>query len=456
MSFLGEDYLLGNAAALRLFRQVKGLKVIDLHNHANVGEIAENTPYHDMWQLFAASDHYVWEVMRKCGVPEDLITGKASPRDKFSALGRVFPKIAGNPVYEWICLDLKRCFGFEEVLNEGTAEKIWSEGNKKLASDEFRPRRLLTEKLNVEVICSTDDPADDLAAHRRINAELGRVMVRPTWRPDRLMRIAKPDWNDAVDALGERFGIRIDSLKKFMEALRLSHDFFAENHCVASDHGLETPLGHPVGSSEAEAVFDLARARRTLAPAQISDFMSFFLREAAKLNAEKNFVMQLHMGAVRDVRKKLYDALGPDSGGDVSNHFQDFLPELAAFLNSFDGKLKTVLYCLDPSHQATLATLARAFGENVRLGSAWWLCDTPVGMKRQLEYIASVDLLSAFAGMVSDSRKLLSYGSRFEMFRRVLCDVTGEMVERGRMPEDVAAELVTDICYAGPKRFFGV
>ena len=184
--------------------------------------------------------------------------------------------------------------------------------------------------------------------------------------------------------------------------------------------------------------------------------MSYFLCEAAELNAEKNFVTQLHLGAVRDVRKKLFDTLGPDSGGDVSNHFQDFLPELTAFLNRFDGRLKVVLYCLDATHQATLATLSRAFGDKVRLGSAWWLCDTPVGMKRQLEYISGVDLLSAFAGMVSDSRKLLSYGSRFEMFRRVLCDVTGEMVERGRIPEKVAAELVKDICYAGPKRFFGV
>lgn len=452
MAFMDENYLIGNESGRRIFERIKSLPVVDAHNHANVEEIAANQNYADVWQLFAATDHYVWEVMRKCGVEEEFITGARSNREKFLKLAEVFPRIAGNPVYEWIHLDLRRAFGIQAVLGPATGQHIWDEANAMLALPEFRPMELL-KKLNVEVMCSTDDPVDLLEAHDKVNSAAGRMLIRPTWRPDKAMNINAPTWNDYIEKLEARFSMRIRTFDELMTALRMSHDYFAAHGTIASDHGVEVP---PVGCSgdAATAIFRRARDGETLTQEDVDCYRGCFLQECAALNAEKDWVFQLHYGAVRDVRKSLFAALGPDVGGDMSNHFQNPLPGMLSLLNRFDNKLKVVLYCLDPGHQATLATLSRAFGAKVRLGSAWWLCDTPVGMRRQLEYIGSVDVLSVFAGMVSDSRKLLSYGSRFEMFRRILADVLGEMAERGQAPYEVLEELAVTMAYEEPKKFF--
>ena len=456
MAFLGSNYLIGNSTGLEIFDRIKGLPVIDPHNHANVREIADNGCYADAWQLFAATDHYVWEMLRKRGVPESMITGPASPRDKFLALARVFPEIAGNPVYEWIHLDLKRYFGIDEQLSAATGEKIYAAVNAKLATDAYRPQALLTGPLNVEVMCSTDDLIDKLEDHDRANAAFGKTMIRPTWRPDKAMKIFASGWRAYMDQVEKRFGMKLLSLKDLFGAVEKSHDYFAGRGCRASDHGIELPLRADYDFADADAVFRKAMAGEKLSAAECDCFMGVFMVEVGELNSKTDWVTQLHLGAVRDVRTKLFDSLGPDVGGDVSNHYQDYLPGLVTFLNRFDDRLKVVLYCLEAGHQATLATVARAFGEKVALGSAWWLNDTPIGMRRQLEYIGSTDVFSNFAGMVSDSRKLLSYGSRFEMFRRVLSDVLGGMTERGQIPMDITMDLASRMAYAGPKKFWNL
>ena len=457
MAFLDDRYLITNVPGMKIFDAVKDLPVVDPHNHANVKEIADNNCYSDAWQLFAATDHYVWEIMRKRGVPESLITGKtASPKEKFLALARVFPEFAGNAVYEWIHLDLKRYFGIEELLSEKTGEKIYNAVNEKLATDAYRPQALLTGPLNVEAMCSTDDLIDTLEDHDRANAAFGKVLVRPTWRPDKGMKIFAADWRSYMGKIEERFGVKLNCLQDLFDVVKRSHDYFAERNCVASDHGIEIPLRGDYEYADANKVFQKAMAGEALTNDEMNCYMGAFLTECARLNSETGWVTQLHLGAVRDVRYKLYDKLGPDVGGDVSNHYLDYLPALVSYLNRFDDRLKVVLYCLDQGHQATLATISRAFGEKVSLGSAWWLVDTPVGMRRQLEYIGSVDVFRNFAGMVSDSRKLLSYGSRFEMFRRVLADVIGDLVERGQIPLEIAYDLVREMAYYGPKKYWNL
>ena len=456
MAFLGKNYLIKNQTGLEIFESIKNLPVIDPHNHANVKEIADNNCYADAWQLFAATDHYVWEMLRKRGVKEELITGSASNRDKFLSMASVFPEIAGNPVYEWIHLDLNRYFGIEEQLSAATGEKIYNAVNAKLATDAFRPRALLTGPLNVEVMCSTDDLIDTLEDHDRANAAFGKTLIRPTWRPDKAMKIFANGWRAYMGQVEERFGVKLNSLADLFDVLKRSHDYFAERGCRASDHGVEVPVRADYDYADADAVFKKAMAGEKLTAEECDIFMGVFMVQVGELNSQTDWVTQLHMGAVRDVRTKLFDSLGPDVGGDVSNHYQDYLPALVTFLNRFDNRLKVVLYCLEAGHQATLATIARAFGEKVVLGSAWWLNDTPIGMRRQLEYIGSTDVLSNFAGMVSDSRKLLSYGSRFEMFRRVLSDVLGDMTERGQIPESITMDLASRMAYNGPKKFWNV
>ena len=452
--FLGPDYLIGNETGKRIFASVQSLPILDPHNHADVAAIARNEHFKDAWELFAATDHYVWEVLRKAGVPEEKITGSASPHDKFISMANVFDRLAGNPVYEWIHLDL-RFLGISELLNAENGELIWQKVNTVIAEEESRPQALL-KRMNVGTMCSTDDPADTLEYHRIVNRDFGRTVVRPTWRPDMAMKAGKDSFPAYIERLGKRWGVRIATLSDLLDVLRKSHDFFAENGCRASDHGLELASSGTGDAEAAAKTFLKAVAGEPVSPEEAANYADYLLGEFGEMNSESGWVMQLHMGAVRDVRDTLFRTIGPDSGGDVSDLFQSHEAKLIRFLNRFDGRLKVVLYCLDQGHQATLAALARAFGSTVRLGSAWWLCDTPIGMKRQLEYIGSVDLLSAFAGMVSDSRKLLSYGSRFEMFRRILSSTLGGMVEAGQMPEPVAMKLARTVCYDGPQAFFGL
>ena len=457
MAFMGDNYLISNAAGMQLFDVVKNLPVVDPHNHANVKEIADNNCYSDAWQLFAATDHYVWEMMRKRGVPETLITGKnATPKEKFLALAKVFPEIAGNPVYEWIHLDLKRYFGIEELLCEKNGSMIYDTVTAKLATDAYRPQALLAGPLNVEVMCSTDDLIDTLEDHDRANKAFGRTVIRPTWRPDKAMKIFAPGWRAYMDQVAARFNLKLNSITDLLDAVKMSHDYFEARGCRASDHGIEIPLRADYSIADADKVFKKAMAGEKLTVEEENCFMGCFLAEAAELNSKSDWVTQLHLGAVRDVRTTLFNNLGPDVGGDISDHYLDYAPALCSFLNRFDGRLKVVLYCLEQSHQGTLATISRAFGEKVSLGSAWWLLDTPVGMRRQLEYIGSTDTFSNFAGMVSDSRKLLSYGSRFEMFRRVLADVIGAHVERGQMPMEIASDLVERMAFSGTKKFWNL
>ncbi len=455
MAFLDENYLLGNRTAKHLFGKIAGLPVIDPHNHADVKELAENKNYSDPWRLFAATDHYVWSVLRKCGVDEKYITGDASTLGKWLKMAEVFPLIAGNPVYEWVHLDLKRYFGIEETLCKKTGRKIWDVLSEKLALPENRPQEIL-KRANIEVMCSTDDPADILEPHRDVNRMMGKTIVRPTWRPDRIMKITAPGWREYLSRIEERFNIKCSSIQKLVNILKVSHNYFAENGCRASDHGVEVPYPAVTEEKDAGRVFKKVIQGERISPDEAYLFADYLFGVMAELDAEKGWVFQLHIGAVRNTRRLLFESIGPDSGGDVSNHYLDILPPLVEFLNRFENRLKVVLYCLDFSHQQTLATISRAFGQNIRLGSAWWYLDTPYSMKRQLEFIGTIDLLSTFAGMVSDSRKVLSYGSRFEMFRRVLSDVLGEMVERGQMPEFVAEEIAGRVAYKNPKEFFNL
>jgi glucuronate isomerase len=456
MGFMDENYLFGTekVIAKKIFEKIKDLPILDAHNHANVKEIARNERYIDIWEVEGATDHYVWEMMRKRGISEDLITGNAKAKEKWFALSGIFEDLVGNPCYEWIHLDLKYRLGIDKLINKENAESIWIDALTALMQPKKTPQDLLRE-MNVEVMCSTDDPIDLLEDHKKLAKVPNLPKILPTWRPDKAMNIFKPDFNAYIEKLEKRVQKKISNINELVLALKETHDYFASVGCVASDHGIETPFGFKVSRERADNIFMKRRAGGDLDTQEVRDYISFMMHQFGYLNKQKNWVTQIHIGAVRDVRDSLFESIGPDSGGDVSNHLIEILNPLKDYLNTFDNKLKVILYSLDPNHVPTLATLTRSFGEKVSLGSAWWYNDSPIGMKRQLEYIGSVDLLMNFAGMVSDSRKLMSYGSRTEMFRRVLSDVLSEMVGKGQMPEHLAIRLAKHICYDGPKKLFG-
>jgi glucuronate isomerase len=450
--FLGDGYLMGSETARQLYLEIRDLPIVDAHNHADIVEIVENRAWTDIWQVEGATDHYVWEMMRKRGVPEEKITGDASSHDKWLALTGVFPQLVGNPTYEWIHLDLKRRFGVDEVIRPDTAETIWQQTSARLAEPDMRPQQVL-EAMNVEVMCTTDDPTVHLPHHERARDEISHTRILPTWRPDKAMNVEKDFWRPMVDRLARETEFDTSTLDGFEQALKTTHEYFQVMGCVASDHGLTVPFGHMVDPAWAGRIHRKAYDGGELTVDEIADYHAYMLHLFGSLNAAAGWVMQLHIGAVRDYRDWLYETLGADSGGDVSAQQIPIVEPLSDFLNAFDGRLQIVLYCVDPTHQPSLTTVARAF-PTVSLGVPWWFNDSPYGMETQLRYVATVDLLANSAGMVTDSRKLISFGSRTEMFRRVLCSVVGEMVDRGQMPMPEAVDLVTSIAYERPRQLF--
>lgn len=450
MSFLNEDYLLETNAARKLYERIEHLPILDPHSHVDVAEVVENDGWNDVWDVEGATDHYVWTAMRKRGVPERRITGDASNREKWTALAEVFPELAGNPTYEWIHLDLKRRFGITHPISAETADEIWEETATQLESAAMRPQALLRE-MGVEVVCSTDDPTASLEQHERAR-EIDGIDVLPTWRADRAVHIGHRDWDGFVRELADATGVDTGGFEGFLDALAATHDHFETHGCRASDLSVREPVSCPVSRARAKEIYETAGD--DLSERQRNDFTAFMLEYIASLNTQKGWVTQLHIGPVRDYRDALFERLGSAAGGTVTTQNVEIAQNLQHLLNAFDGDTEFVLYCVDPTHYPTITTLARAF-PNVSVGPAWWFNDSPFGMEHQLDYVSSVDLLANHAGMVSDSRKLLSFGSRFEMFRRSLANVLGGYVDRGRMPMDVAGSLAEHVAYDRPRELFG-
>ncbi|WP_436924417.1 glucuronate isomerase [Halosimplex amylolyticum] len=453
MSFLDDDYLLETEAAKTLYDAIADRPILDPHNHADIVEIVENEGWADIWEVQGATDHYVWSMMRKRGVDEELITGDASNREKWTAFAEVVPEIAGNPVYEWLHLDLKRRFGIDESVSAETADEIWEATREQLAGDDMRPQELLRE-MNVEVLATTDNPTSQLEYHERAVDEVEGVDVRPTWRADPAVNVQKAGFVDFADDLAEATEFDTGDFDGFTSALAATHDYFDERGCAASDLGILEPVSRPVSEERAAEIYDERRTGESLTDREIGDFQAYLLEFIGELNVEKGWVTQLHIGALRDYRAELYDELGAAAGGDVSIGDLNVAEGLDYYVDRFDGEGEIILYCVDPGHYPTLTTIARAY-PNVSVGPAWWFNDSPFGMDHQLDYVGSVDLLANHTGMVSDSRKLLSFDSRFEMFRRTLANVVGKKVERGQMPLDVAEDLVDHVAYERPKELYG-
>ena len=454
MNAFGPRYLLETDAAVGLYAAVEDGPIVDPHSHVDVPRIVENEGWSDIWEVEGATDHYVWEMMRKRGVIERRITGDAPNREKWFALAGVFPELAGNPVYEWVHLDLKNRFNIQKTVSRDTADEIWEQTRERLQEPDMLPQQVL-RNMNVEVLCSTDDPADPLENHRRAAEEMEEVRVLPTWRPDDYMRIDRDEWQSRLDDLRERTNKDLSTVQDLLDALRQTHERFAQHGCRASDHGLERAVSRPVTAERADDVYRRGLAGKNLDESEAADFKSFMLQKFADMNKESGWVMQLHIGAVRDYRHSLHKSLGADSGGDVATLNIDFTRDLRHLLNSFDDELQIVIYCLDPAHYQSIATLTRAF-PNASMGAPWWFNDSPSGIEKQLRQCATVDLLANHAGMVSDSRKILSYSSRMEMFRRCLCNVLGRMVERGQMPGSVARRTARWLSYDRPRKLFGL
>ncbi len=463
-TFINENFLLENPVAEELYhRYAEPLPILDYHCHLSPEVIAENRRFRSLAEIWLAGDHYKWRALRANGVPERLITGDAPDWKKFEAWAATVPHTLGNPLYHWTHLELRRAFGMDVLLSPKTAREVYGRAGKMLKGKDFSPLGLL-ESSKVAVVCTTDDPIDSLGHHARLARRKNpATRVYPTWRPDKALAVGDVKaWNGWVDKLESVSGKSVDSFKSFLAALEARHAFFHKMGCRLSDHGLERIYAEPWDDRAVETCFSSLRSGKTLRGAETLQFQSALLYWLAALDHSKGWVQQFHLGALRNNNTRLRRSVGADAGCDSIGDFGQARP-LSRFLNWLDegGQLaKTIFYNLNPADNEIFASMCGNFQDGsmpgkMQYGAAWWFLDQKDGIKSQLRALSNLGLLSRFVGMVTDSRSLLSY-SRHEYFRRILCNLLGEDVRKGLLPDDLEllGKMVRDICFFNARNYF--
>jgi glucuronate isomerase len=459
-----DDFLLESTLATELYRATSGLPIVDYHSHLPVEALAANAPFANLTDIWLRGDHYKWRAMRLNGVPERFCSGDAGDREKFQAWSATLPKTLRNPLYHWSAMELKRYFSIETPLTPETASTIWEHANALLATDAYRPRALL-ERMKVELLCTTDDPADSLEHHQRLQADGFDVRVLPTFRPDAALAIAdRPLFGAWLQRLAARTGQDLAHFDDLLLALRTRHDAFGAVGCRLSDHGLARCHVEAASESDMRRIYADFLTGVEPSTVDIERWRSFLMAEFARWNHEKGWTMLLHLGAARNNNRHLLATLGRDIGCDSIGDF-DQGQHLNAFLSALDaeGRLpKTVLFNSNPRDNLMFATIAGNFFEDgvpgkVQFGPAWWFLDTAPGMRDQLNALSQVGLFSRFLGMVTDSRSFLSF-PRHDYFRRLVCNMLSEDVRRGWIPGDTAVleELLQAVFYRNARQQFGV
>ena len=460
--FMGKDFLLSNETAKHLYHDyAEKMPIIDYHCHISQKEIYDNKQFSTITEVWLGGDHYKWRQMRANGIDEKYITGDASDLDKFKAWAKTLSHLIGNPLYHWSHLELQRYFGIYEPLTEDNAEEIFNKCNEVLKT--LTVRKIL-EDSKVNIVCTTDDPCDDLATHKLLQEDKTmKTLVVPCFRPDKANNIEKVDYLDYVKKLETASGMAIKSFKDLCAAIDSRIEFFASMGCRASDHALEYVMYEPASEEKVEEIFAKRLGDEMVTRKEELIFKTAFMRHLASVYTKKGWAMQLHYGCKRDNNKKMFDILGPDTGYDTINNYAPS-SEMADFLNSLnvEGNLpRTIIYSLNPNDNAAIVTTMNCFqGDGIKgklqHGSAWWFNDHKKGMQEQMETLANDGMLANFIGMLTDSRSFLSY-TRHEYFRRILCDFIGTLVENGEYPNDdkVLKEIVEDISYNNAVNYLG-
>ena len=464
MSFINDDFMLSTKTARELYHEsAEKMPIIDYHCHLVPQMIAENYQFKDLTEVWLGGDHYKWRAMRGNGVPEEYITGNRSSYEKFEKWAETMPYTMRNPLYHWTHLELARVFGVDKILKPETAREIYEECTAKLQTPQFRGQELI-KKFNVETVCTTDDPADDLRYHKQIMDMPFGVKVIPAWRPDKAMAIEAPEvYISYIERLSKAADMEIKTYADLLEALRKRHAFFESMGCKLSDHGLETFYAADYTEDEIEKIFKKVMKGKTPTAEELLKFRSATLHDFAVMDAESGWAQQFHIGAIRNNNTRMFNILGPDTGYDAIHDLpcaeagHRFLDRLA-----LEGKLpKTILYCLNPKDNELLTVMAYTFNDGtypgkMQFGSGWWFLDQEDGMRKQLNALSALGLLSRFVGMLTDSRSFISY-PRHEYFRRILCDVLGKDVEDGKLPASELPfihQMVQDISYNNAKNYF--
>lgn len=463
-TFIGDDFLLNSEAARILYHEhAEKMPIFDYHCHLAPKEIYEDVRFDDLAHAWLGGDHYKWRLMRANAIEERFITGDAPGREKFDRYAAIMPRLIGNPIYHWSHLELIRFFGIDDLLDSTTADAIWDKANVKLQSPAGSSRSLIQES-NVRALCTTDDPIDDLQWHKKLAADTGfTVKVLPTFRPEKALNIVDPNYPVYLQKLGAAANILIRTIDDVKQALAQRIEYFAQAGCRLSDHSFGSPDFTVWDEGAAEEAMRKALAGESLLDYEVAAYQSFLMDFLGEQYADRGWAMQLHMGAIRNLNSKLYDALGADVGGDAVGD-PIAAASLAALLDRLamrDKLPKTVLYTLNAVDNDKLIAAAGCFQDattagKIQFGSAWWFNDHYDGMIAQMKSLANIGVLSRFIGMLTDSRSFLSY-PRHEYFRRILCDLVGDWVARGMAPADydLLGGMIEDICFNNVQRFLG-
>ncbi|NOR75316.1 MAG: glucuronate isomerase [Draconibacterium sp.] len=461
--FMDKDFLLQTKTAQDLYHNhAAKMPIFDYHCHINPQEIAENKQFENISQAWLAGDHYKWRGMRTNGVDEKYCTGDASDWEKFEKWAETVPFTLRNPLYHWTHMELKKFFGIDKILNSETAKEIWDECNAKLQTPEYSVRNII-RMANVHTICTTDDPIDTLEYHKQIKDDGFEVAVLPAWRPDKAMAVENTElYNEYIGKLAAAAEITIVSFDSFIKALDKRHQFFHDNGCRLSDHGLETFIAEDYTANAIEQIFDKIRGGSDLLSEEVLKFKSCMLYEFGIMDHSRGWTQQFHVGALRNNSTRLFNSLGADVGLDSIGDFEIAKP-LSKLLDRLDMKdqlAKTVLYNLNPRDNELIGSMIGNFQDGsvpgkMQFGSGWWFLDQKDGMEKQINALSNLGLLSRFVGMLTDSRSFLSY-TRHEYFRRTLCNILGNDVENGELPYDMEllGSMVENICFNNAKEYF--
>ncbi|WP_343706706.1 glucuronate isomerase [Flavobacterium sp.] len=461
-TFINDNFLLENKYAEELYHNYsKNQPIIDYHNHLNPQFIAEDKIFDNITQVWINGDHYKWRAMRTLGINEQFVTGNGSDKDKFLNWGKTVPYTMRNPLYHWTHLELARYFDIYDLLNEKSAEKIYIETSEKINSQAYSTQNLL-KKVNAELVCTTEDPIDSLEFHQKFANNSTGIKMSTAFRPDKAILIANDGYNAYLDTLGDVSGIAINTYADLQSALRKRIEFFNANGCKLSDHGLNQIDFENFTESEINAIFKKKRENGELSPEEVLKFHSAILVFLSETYHEFGWVQQFHLGALRNNNARMHRILGPDTGWDSIGDYPQ-AQKLSAFLNALDSKdklTKTIIYNLNPADNEVMATMIGNFNDGsvrgkVQFGSGWWFLDQKDGMTKQLNALSNMGLISCFVGMLTDSRSFLSF-PRHEYFRRILCNLLGDEIKRGELPNDMEwiGKLVSDISYNNAKEYF--
>jgi glucuronate isomerase len=463
-SFMDQDFLLKTKTAQILYHEyAEGMPLIDYHCHLSPQQIAEDINFSNLTQAWLYGDHYKWRAMRTNGVHEEYCTGKKSDTEKFQHWAATVPFTMRNPLYHWTHLELQRYFGIQDILNPSSANAVYHQATEQLVTPDYSTKNLI-RKMNVKVICTTDDPVDTLEYHKTIAASGFEIKVIPAFRPDKAMDVSNADsFFSYVKKLESVTSLSISSFEDFLFALQNRHDYFATMGCNVSDHGLEEIYAEDFTGNEVEAIFNKIYSGKFLNEIEQRKFKSCMLLHFAEWDWEKGWVQQYHLGALRNNNSRMMQLLGADTGWDSIGDFSQ-AKNLAKFLNKLDveDKLaKTILYNLNPADNELMATMIGNFNDGsvagkVQFGSAWWFLDQKDGIERQLNALSNMGLVSRFVGMLTDSRSFLSY-PRHEYFRRIVCNMFGEEIENGELPNDLpwVGKIIQDISCNNAVNYFG-